>query len=339
MRLENTGGQEFEAGSTKKTLINEFFDSYFKLFVNDSKYGVSAEDKIIYSRSDTLFYSYKDFIKNYCDGDMGVVLSNLPTYAKTFMTTFDPSWTAKAVQKEYGLERLNVIIFGLKTTTLIPYILFIQSSAMNEEKLKMYATLEKYIMRRTITRESTKNYNRMFTSFLTNKVLDNDKLIEELKSASQNTTSIPNDEELETAFDNSKLYNLQAKGVLYLIEASLRDHKDSTALLGFDSYSLEHLMPKKWRNEWAECKDEEKRDSVLLTLGNLAIITQSLNASIRDGNWTTKLNGKSEKPGLKACSSGLKTMGDVVNKVAWNEDEISERSDWLKEKAKAIWTI
>ena len=65
-------------------------------------------------------------------------------------------------------------------------------------------------------------------------------------------------------------------------------------------------MPKKWRNNWSACKTKEletKRDSTLLTLGNLTIITQSLNASIRDASWNTKLEGKKSQVGLKVLRS------------------------------------
>ena len=328
--------QEFESGSVRKTLINEFFDSYFKLFINNSKYEISAEDKTLYNRGDKLFNSYKDFIQYYCDGGMKEVLDSLPEYAKAFKDTFDPSLTQKCIPKDYGTEHLNVIIFGLKTTTLIPYVLFIVKNVADEnERKEIYAVLEKYIMRRIITKDSTKNYHRMFQSFILNNIVTKDGLITALNS----TTSIPNDNEVEKGFKESKLYNLQAKGVLYMIEASLIDPKDSTTLLGFDKYSLEHLMPKQWRNNWNPPKDEVERDRMLLTLGNLAIITQSLNASIRDSDWNTKLSGKNTNLGLKACSSGLKTMTDVLTKTSWDEAEISNRAQWLYTKAKAVWDI
>ena len=333
--------QEFEAGSVKKTLINEFFDSYFKLFVNNSAFQISAEDKILYGRADHLFSSYKDFIKNYCGGDVNVVLSDLPNYAKLFKDTFDPAWTQKCISNDFGLDRINVIIFGLKNTTLIPYILFLQKNAENDDERKeMFAILEKYIMRRIITRESTKNYNRMFQTFIANRITTKDALLKALSDVSNNTTLIPTDSDLEKGFKESKLYNLQAKGVIYMIETALRDPKDSTTLLGFNNYSLEHLMPKKWRNNWGQASNEKERDRILLTLGNLAIITQSLNASIRDGEWQIKLKGKSiNNPGLTSCSSGLKTMQDVLNKSKWDENEILNRAEWLIKKAKELWTI
>ena len=73
-------------------------------------------------------------------------------------------------------------------------------------------------------------------------------------------------------------------------------------------------MPKKWRNKWGALDDEAatRRDRKLLTLGNLAIITHSLNASIRDADWTTKKQGKGYKDGLALCAAGLATMAGAL---------------------------
>ena len=101
-------------------------------------------------------------------------------------------------------------------------------------------------------------------------------------------------------------------------------------------------MPKKWRNHWPACASEDdakKRDSLLLTLGNLAIIPQALNASIRDAAWPVKKSGKASKPGLTLCASGLYTLHDALNKDEWNEAEINFRASWLFEYAKNIWAL
>ena len=84
----------------------------------------------------------------------------------------------------------------------------------------------------------------------------------------------------------------------------------------------------------------KERDSKLLTLGNLAIIPQSLNASIRDADWLTKKAGKGEnKPGLKICAAGLSTVHDVLLENEWTESKIEIRANWLFEKAKDLWKI
>ena len=143
-------------------------------------------------------------------------------------------------------------------------------------------------------------------------------------------------------FNTSKLVNLQSKGIIYFIEAGIRTGKSSTVLLGFEKYSLEHLMPKKWRNHWGKLATEgleRVRDTKLLTLGNLAVITQALNASVRDSDWLTKKKGKKDNPGLDSCASGLITMENVLSESNWTEAKIDDRAKWLYEKAKDLWSM
>lgn len=334
---------EIETGRIKRAMIDIFFDSYFQLFIQDKRYNISNEDKIMYARIDNLAQSYQHFINNYCNGDKNVVLGPMNDYACSFKDTFQPNICDMNVPGTYGIERLNVVIFGLKTSTLIPYVLYIAKNVYDSaEKNKMYGILESFIMRRIIVHATTKNYNNLFTSLILNSVLDANSLTNKLNFGKDSSTYIPTDDELKEGFKKSKLVNLQTKGIIYLLESHIRPITSSTALLGFNNYSLEHLMPKKWRNNWdtnlTESQSRE-RDSLLLTLGNLAIIPQSLNASIRDASWNIKKRGKGNKPGLDVCAAGLVTVYDALQTEDWNEAEIVNRAEYLYNNAKILWTI
>lgn len=332
--------QEIVTGRIKRTLIDLFFDAFLQILVQDKSHGVTTEDKLYYSRTSNLFQSYKDFISRYCNGDKGVVLEKMRPYAKVFGSTFDPGYCDEAIPPTPCLERMNVLIFGLKNSTLIPYMLYIRKNVCSAiEESKIFAVLESYIVRRMLVQATTKNYNRLFTSLILNEVLEADNLRTFLEADGEATTYMPSDSEVHRAFFESRLYNLQSKGVLYLLESAIRPSMSSTALLGFNQYSLEHMMPKKWRNNWGMLDAEKAsvRDKALLTLGNLAIITHSLNASIRDASWDVKKSGKNGKDGLALCTAGLVTMHNVLEKESWAESDIAERAEWLYEKALKVW--
>lgn len=335
---------EIETGRIKRAMIDIFFDAYFQIFVQDKKYNISPEDKISYDRLDQLAQSYQHFINNYCDGDKNIVLNQLKEYAECFRQSFSPDFCEAGIPKTYGIERMNVIIFGLKTSTLLPYLLYVMKNVSDGEEIsKICEVLEGYLMRRMVVHATTKNYNRLFSSLILNSVTDAITLKDKLQKMNDATTYVPSDDELLDGFKKSKLANIQTKGIIYLIESRIRPESSAVALLGFNRYSLEHLMPKKWRNNWERCKTEEEaraRDSKLLTLGNLAIITQSLNASIRDSDWVTKKAGKGkDRPGLDIGAAGLSTMHEVLQKSVWTVDDINDRADWLFEKAKETWDI
>lgn len=267
--------QEIVTGRIKRTLVDLFFDAFLQILVQDKRRGVTTEDKLFYSRTSNLFQSYKDFIGRYCNGDKVEILDNMKAYAEAFESTFDPGYCDADIPSASGVERLNVLIFGLKNSTLIPYVLYVRKNAeSSSEESKIYALLESYIVRRMLVQATTKNYNRLFTSLILNEVKDAEALRKALEANDEATTYMPGDAEVRAAFEESCLYNLQSKGVLYLLESAIRPGMSSTALLGFNQYTLEHMMPKKWRNKWGALDDEAatRRDRKLLTLGNLAII-------------------------------------------------------------------
>ena len=334
---------EFETGRVHRSLIDIFFDAYFQLFVQNGVYDVKTEDKVMYGRIDRLAKSYQHFIKIYCDGDKNVVLASLKEYAECFRNIFDPTCCERSIPATYGIERINILIFGLKNGTMIPYMLYLAKNVQNQDDFNtMCGILESYIMRRLVVHATTKSYNTLYTSLILNQINDPDSLRKRLYTSIDGTLFVPSDSEVENGFVTQRLYNLTAKGILYLIESGIRPTNIATTLLGFDRYSLEHLMPKKWRNNWEPCATEElsrQRDVKLLTLGNLAIITQSLNASIRDADWITKKAGKKSKPGLDLCAKGLLTLKDALDKTDWNEGEIESRASWLCEEALKLWNV
>lgn len=101
-------------------------------------------------------------------------------------------------------------------------------------------------------------------------------------------------------------------------------------------------MPKKWKPEtWpiSDLTQTESRNLKLKTLGNLAILPQSLNSSISNNSWNIKLNGNTKKKGLKEYASGLDTMAFVLSQTDWNESKIEARADWLFDNARVIWNF
>lgn len=91
--------QEFEVGRLNRSMIDIFFDSYFQIFIQDKKYGISAEARALYSRADRLSKSYQDFIAEHCNGDKSVVLEPMAEYAKCFREIFCENWQNPVKQR------------------------------------------------------------------------------------------------------------------------------------------------------------------------------------------------------------------------------------------------
>ena len=339
---KNYWDKEITAGRLKRTFIDLFFYSYLQIKIQQSDLSVKTEDKIEFSKVEILFESYKKLIKEY-NLDKKELLIEIKEYAKLFKDNFNYDIIGQELTSDFGIERINAIIFGLEASTLIPYVLFVLNNVTDEnERNELFEFIESYVMRRMVVKATSKNYNQLFTDrLISNKIISKKQFQKYLENRNDNINYLPNNADLKRGFDNSILINKQSAGIIYLLESKIRNRsKQATGLLGISNYSLEHLMPKKWENKWANVAGKDAKDFrnfKLKTLGNLAIITQSLNASIRDSNWSTKKSGSGKKEGLRHYSGGIETLAPYLELQKWDENEIQKRADFLFNKAKEIW--
>jgi hypothetical protein len=331
-------------GRIRRTLIDLFFYAFLQIKAQDPELDIRAEDKADFSRVDALFESYKKFIAQ-SGIEKEALLQEVKSYAKAFKDNFDYEIINKALPSEAGIERVNAIIFGMETSTLIPYVLYVLRNVEDEaQRNELFDYLEAFIMRRIVTKSTTKNYNQLFTDrLISNQILSKDQLINYLNGQNDKINNWPTDEDLQHGFRHQVLINRQAAGVIYFLESKIRDHsRQATQLLGLKKYSLEHLMPKKWERKWRKPETPEainERNHRLKTLGNLAIITQSLNAAIRDSDWPTKKRGQGRKGGLKDYSAGIETLAPYLEKQVWDVPQIEERSQMLYNAALKYWNV
>ena len=335
--------QNLLKGRNKRKNIEAFLNAFLQIKVHESSINASTEDKLEYAKSGALFYSYKDFIEKYYKGREFELVEELVQYAKIYQNTFSPAVTESSLTYEPGIERINFLIFAADNTTMIPYIMYVIKNVADEvERNKIYDYLESYLVRRLICKKSTKNYSDLFSESLINAdVKTADALIAFFDEKDPtNALVMPTDAEVERWFMEAEHPNYRALCVLYLLESRMRNsHLLSTQLMKYSVYTLEHLMPQKWMNNWPlpEGGDADLRMHLVRTLGNCTMITQSLNSTISNDQWNVKLEGKNNKGGLKAYASGLLTLDGVLTLDEWNEDRIVERSKRLSETACRVW--
>jgi hypothetical protein len=117
------------------------------------------------------------------------------------------------------------------------------------------------------------------------------------------------------------------------------------------SLTIEHLMPQNWIENWplpngalgltyAQLEDAppddeaavatRRRNSLIHAIGNMTIVSQALNSSVSNSDWTTK------KPEILKFSL-LPINQQLVDKDKWNEATIVDRSADLFKLALSIW--
>ncbi len=231
------------------------------------------------------------------------------------------------------LARLN----RFEVNTAYPFLLncyddYRQSNIAAIEFADILKILENFLIRRFICNIPTHGLNKIFPVLYRNiKNKGFSALSEGLKKELQ-TKGYPKDIEFKSRFVDVKLYGagdraIKTKLILESIEESYA-HKEQVP---FESLSIEHIMPQTlteyWQNHLGD--DWEITHELLLhTIGNLTLT--AYNAELSNDDYESKKK--------RLCSSHIEMNKYFQDKNTWKKEDIVKRSEYLAEKAFAIWT-
>ena len=329
-------------GRIKKDFSETFFYCFLQIKIQEASLKLDSDKKKIYRRIEGLFNNYKQLIKD-CKINEDSFIKEIASYGKIFKKAFPSDIAERELPSKPCIERIAFIIFVLDVATLFPYVMYVKKNVHTEqEQNKIYEYLESYIIRRFICNCETNNYSDLFSENLIGQGI---KTYESLKDYIERkpagaSLAMPSDEKVqEKLLETEYGQNKRPLGILYLLESRLRsEKKEALKLRMFSDYSLEHLMPVKWK-KWPLCEgfSEEQREKYINTLGNLAMIPGTLNTSISNSIWKEKLTGKNGHEGLKVYGTGLRTLKSALTKDSWDENTIKERAKELGEAIIKVW--
>lgn len=281
---------------------------------------------------------YKDKISTFNSFEqIEAFARNICEYAKVYREKIASFDSTSILSYKDGLNRLLHILDVLQITTFHPLILHVLRKETDESKqLEAFKLLEKYVVRRMITNETFKNFNKMCKDFIAD--------ISELKSKSNEIA----DDRISAAIRD--IGNKPATLLLFWIE--LYRKMEETNKYDVDylkySYSLEHVMPQKWETYWPlpGLKDEEiekiNRVKAIYSIGNMTLLTTSLNSSLKNFELARKINGEGRKKGIRAYASLSITQEDIVKpfeqgNLIWDEESIENRTKGLEQLILKLW--
>ncbi|MBQ9577749.1 MAG: DUF262 domain-containing protein, partial [Muribaculaceae bacterium] len=142
--------KSYSTGRTRRCNLEVFFYSFLQIKLQDPELQVSAEDKNYLGRYDNLFNNYKKFINTY-KIDRSKLISEILEYAKIYKANLDFDKIDKnngdETPSEFGIARINTVIYGMEVNTIIPYVLYVlKNVASLEERNAIFKTLESYLM-------------------------------------------------------------------------------------------------------------------------------------------------------------------------------------------------
>lgn len=306
-------------------------------------------------KSSHLFTAFKEFSESKAEITDSLLvipktsaehITQLARYADVYKTFYD---AGKHQRLAIFLDRLVAI----DTTTVFPLLLYLHAEMLpgrEEEFDKIISMVESYLFRRMICGLTAKNYNRFFLDLL--RAIDKEGKVsveffaDYLLRSTADSSFFPDDSKFEYAIKELPLYGRLAQYRVRAILEALELHEQSVlspAIALPSGLTIEHLMPQTWQTHWPlsetdradpvkEQKAIQRRDRVLNTIGNLTLVTGSLNPALSNSAWEAK------RPELlKYGKLNLTQYFHGPNADTWNEDNIEARSQHIFEQLKQIW--
>jgi hypothetical protein len=216
-------------------------------------------------------------------------------------------------------------------------------------RLRALRAIESWLVRRTICRLTTKDYNRLALDLLaelSQSPSDSGQITERfLAHQTADARVWPSDEQLTDAFLTVPVYSLLTRGRLRMIleglEDSHRGPRSEDEFVTRGRLTIEHLLPQAWRQTWpppvvAAGEDEQavaaKRDRILHTFGNLTLVTEALNPALSNAPWPVKLSALAQYTVLHLNKSLID-----AGAYGWDEATIENRGRQLAARAITVW--
>lgn len=214
--------------------------------------------------------------------------------------------------------------------------------------------LESWLMRRAILRKSTSSYPRVVAELLARLHRASPDEVGQtveayLASLDQETTYWPGDDEVRRELLILPAYQRFARPRLRMLLEAAEDHHRGFTGGGHsrtghrverDGRPIEHVLPQNWVANWPladKPEAEAVRREHVHVLGNLTLLTKSLNSSVSNGPWGGPPGKRAalEKHDVLLLNRELRQLGQE----RWDESLIDQRSDSLASALLATWPV
>ncbi|MFD9552274.1 DUF262 domain-containing protein [Nocardia salmonicida] len=236
------------------------------------------------------------------------------------------------------LTRLEIV----DTQTVTPILLWLFAHTHGDDRLRSLELLEAYLLRRAICRLTSKNYNRLFLELLRRLSADSapaNETIEQFLVQQDSESGIwPSDSDVSDSLHRLPLYRLFKRERLQRLLLAFENHltTDRTEPVPASTkLSIEHLMPRAWHEHWplpadAEVAEleEDRRDALLHTIGNLSLVTGKLNSSLSNADWNSKRH--------HLLAHSALTLNRSLPQI-WTTQQIEQRTESLATAAMRMW--
>ena len=251
-----------------------------------------------------VFYRFKNLVLYDMEVPILELLSRIKSASNTYKTLVEASFRTDGdlTRPELFMYRIKALESNIAKSIVIT-LLDEQHRFTEEQVNAVLDMVESWLVRRAILQRSTKRYNYILAEIVriirTSQPEAVASAVEKyLTTQTADTSFWPDNDQLKAELESRNLYHRRPRGRMIL--EAIEDHyrgwgntgksKTGTPRVSRMVYSVEHIIPQNWEKNWPLTPgvSERERQTNVHLLGNLTLVTKSLNSTLSNDPWTDK---------------------------------------------------
>lgn len=292
------------------------------------------------------FYRFKSFVEMESGQKMADLLPVIKQQAQLYQ-----AWTEDAAQPNGSFDSAVMAFYRMRASgveVLKPLLIWLYEPgrALPQESIdRIVQAAESWVYRRQMLRLTGSDLGRIVADVISASMGVSTselpgRVISYLARLNVTSTYWPGDEEVRLALGTEAVYTRFPRGRLRMFLEAIEDHyraETGQPQIERKGYPIEHILPRSWRDTWPVGTPEadEARQARVHRLGNLTLLTKSLNSKVSNGPWLAK------RAALLHHNT-ITLTGRVVSRTEhhdWDESLIDNRAGELINAIFEIWPV
>lgn len=327
---------------TKEVSVGRYLVSRSSLFLNQWLIARTGDE----IGPQSTFTRFKSYVEHQAGHKMADMLPVLKAQATQYAI-----WTEAAAKTGGNLSVVEMAVYRMQASgveLLKPLLLWLHEpgrdvSASDVDRIVDAA--ESWIVRRQLLRLPGSDLGRIVADIIKSHSAAPaiglaDRVVAHLVRLNVASTYWPGDEEIRRTLTSESAYRRFPRARLRaFLEAIENVYRAETKQPQVEraGFPIEHILPQKWKDNWPVGlpEDELERQARVHRLGNLTLLTGSLNSKVSNGAWTSKRKALLEHNTIKLTGRLIEQTQDHD----WDEARIDQRTTELIEALLQVWPV
>lgn len=327
---------------TKEVSVGRYFVSRSSLFLNQwltARLGEEVSPQSTFTR-------FKLYVEHHVRDKVADLLLVIKQQAKQY-----EAWTEAAARPGGNLSTVEMVVYRMQASgieLLKPLLIWLHAPRRNLSQSsidQVVCAAESWVVRRQFLRLTNTDLGRIVADIIkTYDMAPADELagriIAHLTRLSVTSTYWPGDDEIRSHLATESVYRRYPRARLRSFLEAIENHyrvETGQPQVERAGFPIEHILPQKWKSGWPvdTPEDESVRQAHVHRLGNLTLLTNSLNSKLSNGPWGEKRKALLEHNTIKLTGRLIELTQDH----GWDEALIDQRTSALIDVILKVWPV